>query len=319
MYTIRMAMDDADMDAIAALISAVEPERTTSAMLRERAGRTAGQRRWHVAVDEAARILGVVEAAREPWMPATEAWLWVAIAPGAQRRGIGTALLRDAFARTRGQGPALRRSQVRDDRPDDLAFAQRRGFHIDRHIVDATLDLAAFDERPFAGASAGAQAAGIRFVSMAEAGNGAELQRHVYDLNRRVSGDIPGTEATFAPFEDFKGYVFGAQWYRPEGQILAFHGDRLVGFTDVGYVAPTNSAYNMMTGVDAAYRGRGIALALKLLAIRYARTTGSVSIRTNNDADNTPVLALNRKLGYRPEPGHYQLVHTDEWRDSDGD
>ncbi len=299
-----------DREAIVALINAVELEPITVGMLHERGQRTPGSGRWRVAEDEAARIVGISETAREPWMTADEAWLWVAVDPSASGRGVGAALFDDALAWTCARGATTLRSQVRDDRPDDLAIAERRGFRIDRHVRDATLALAAFDERPFADAIDAARVAGFRFLTMAEVGNSTGMQRQVYDLNRRTSGDIPGAAAPFAPFEDFKGYVFGARWYRPEGQILAFHVDRLIGFTDVGYVAHTNSAYNMMTGVDRAYRGRGIALALKLLAIRYARTTGAALIRTNNDSENAPVLALNRKLGYQPEPGHYHLVRT---------
>jgi len=115
-------------------------------------------------------------------------------------------------------GATTLRSQVRDDRPDDLAIAERRGFRIDRHVRDATLALAAFDERPFADAIDAARVAGFRFLTMAEVGNSTGMQRQVYDLNRRTSGDIPGAAAPFAPFapfEDFKGYVFGARWYRP--------------------------------------------------------------------------------------------------------
>ncbi len=301
-----------DREAIVALINAVELEPITVDMLHERDQRTPGSERWRVAEDEAARIVGVSESAHEPWMTADEAWLWVAVDPSAQGRGVGVALFDDALARICARGATTLRSQVRDDRPDDLAVAERHGFRIDRHVFDATLDLAAFDARPFADAIDAARVAGFRFLTMAEVGASTEMQRQVDDLNRRASADIPGAEATFAPFEDFKGYVFGAWWYRPEGQILAFHGNRLIGFTDVGYFTHTNSAYNMMTGVDRAYRGGGIALALKLLAIRYARATGAPLIRTNNDSENAPVLALNRKLGYQPEPGHYHLVRTSE-------
>jgi GNAT superfamily N-acetyltransferase len=56
------------------------------------------------------------------------------------------------------------------------------------------------------------------------------------------------------------------------------------------------------------YRGRKIALALKLLATRYARSLGATFIRTNNDSKNEPILAINRKLGYKPEPGWYKCV-----------
>ena len=148
-------------------------------------------------------------------MTANEAWLWVAVDPSAQGQGAGVALFNDALARVRAWGATTLRSRVRDDRPDALAIAERRGFRIDRHVRDATLDLAAFDERPFADAIDAARAAGFRFLTMAEAGASPEMQRQVNDLNRRVSGGIPGAGAAFAPFEDFKGYVFGARWYRP--------------------------------------------------------------------------------------------------------
>ena len=71
--------------------------------------------------------------------------------------------------------------------------------------------------------------------------------------------------------------------------------------------AATAMLINTMTGVRRAYRGRGIALVLKLLAIRYARSLGALFVRTHNDSGNAPMLAINRKLGYQPEPGIYGL------------
>ncbi|GCE09357.1 hypothetical protein KDAU_66860 [Dictyobacter aurantiacus] len=77
--------------------------------------------------------------------------------------------------------------------------------------------------------------------------------------------------------------------------------------TAAGYFPTTNSMYNMMTGVEPEYRGRGIALALKLLVIRCARKYGVAYLRTNNDSENVPMLTVNRKLGYLPVPGKYLL------------
>ena len=76
----------------------------------------------------------------------------------------------------------------------------------------------------------------------------------------------------------------------------------------VGYFENSNSIYNMFTGVEPTWRGRGIALALKLLAIACARRHGAEHISTNNDSENTPMLAVNRKLGYQPEPGYYRML-----------
>ncbi len=45
-------------------------------------------------------------------------------------------------------------------------------------------------------------------------------------------------------------------------------------------------------------------------SIRCAKRQGAASIRTNNDSQNAPMLAINRKFGYRPEPGFYRLKAT---------
>ena len=62
-------------------------------------------------------------------------------------------------------------------------------------------------------------------------------------------------------------------------------------------------AYNQTTGVLPAYRGRGIASALKAHSIRWAQDIGAETIRTYNHSANVAMLAINRKLGYMPEPG----------------
>jgi GNAT superfamily N-acetyltransferase len=51
------------------------------------------------------------------------------------------------------------------------------------------------------------------------------------------------------------------------------------------------------------HRRRGIALALKLAAIDYARRVGAPIIRTDNDSTNTGMLAINSRLGFVRQPG----------------
>jgi ribosomal protein S18 acetylase RimI-like enzyme len=69
----------------------------------------------------------------------------------------------------------------------------------------------------------------------------------------------------------------------------------VVGLSAVGFFQQTNRAYNMITGVDRAYRGRKIAQALKLLTIRYAKERGAEAIVTNNDSQNAP------NAGHQPQ------------------
>jgi RimJ/RimL family protein N-acetyltransferase len=49
-----------------------------------------------------------------------------------------------------------------------------------------------------------------------------------------------------------------------------------------------------------AHRGRGLALAVKLASIEGAARNGITQLATRNDEENEPMLAVNRRLGYRP-------------------
>jgi RimJ/RimL family protein N-acetyltransferase len=59
-------------------------------------------------------------------------------------------------------------------------------------------------------------------------------------------------------------------------------------------------AWNEMTGTLPSHRGRGLATAAKLATIHWARSNWIERILTNNDAENAPMLAINRHLGYKP-------------------
>ncbi|MDE3229647.1 MAG: GNAT family N-acetyltransferase, partial [Chloroflexota bacterium] len=225
-------------------------------------------------------------------------------------QGVGAALWRAALAWLRTEGATGVEVDVRDNDPAALRFAEARGFGRERHRFESTLDLASFDETPFAGAIARAEAAGYRFFSLADVGDTEEAQRRDYEVNRRAALDTPGAWQTFMPFADWRRNVCEASWYRLDGQIIAARGDEWVGLAAIGYFAVTNSMYNMITGVDREHRGRSVAQALKLLSIRCARRYGAAYIRTHNDSENAPMLAINRKLGYQPQPGLYQCRLT---------
>jgi RimJ/RimL family protein N-acetyltransferase len=196
---------------------------------------------------------------------------------------------------------------VRDDQPDWLRFAQNRGFTIRRHLFESTIDLSTFDERPFTGIIEAVEATGIRLFSLADVGDTEEARRKLHAVNETASADTPGYDGGFPSFAEFNKMFNTASWFRPEGQILAADGDEYVGLAAVGYFEDQNYMYNNITGVLPAYRGRKIAQALKLLTIHYAKAFGAATIRTSNDSENAPMLAINRKLGYQPQPGTYLL------------
>jgi L-amino acid N-acyltransferase YncA len=57
-------------------------------------------------------------------------------------------------------------------------------------------------------------------------------------------------------------------------------------------------AFSEMTGVLAPYRGRGLSLALKLLAIRFVRAAGYRRLVAFHHPGNDVAVAMNRRLGF---------------------
>ena len=57
-----------------------------------------------------------------------------------------------------------------------------------------------------------------------------------------------------------------------------------------------------MTAVKRAWRGRGIATALKATTIAAAIEHGITALETGNDIDNAAMRAVNARLGYRALP-----------------
>jgi len=260
------------------------------------------------AVDEHGHMVGYSACGHAPFMLTNSFSLEIVVEPSLRRQGTGTLLYENAVGFARTCHATRLEAEVRDADPEWRQFAEDKGFRVDRHIFESALDLATFDESRFAGASEEAKASGVRFFTFAEVDNTEDNQHGYYELSKRNSLDIPGSEGLFPSFEDYRRFVFEASWYRPEGQFIAAAGEQWVGMSSVAYFKETNSTYTMHTGVLRDYRGRKIALALKLLGIRWSKQIGALYTRTNNDAQNAPILAINEKLGYQPKPGYYRML-----------
>ena len=236
-------------------------------------------------------------------------WIQVIVDPEWRSRGIGSMLFDSALRFAQSRNASALESVVRDDDSQSLHFAEGRGYQIERHSFDSALDLIAFDEAKFSDELERVKSAGFCFFSLAEAGSlSEELKRKLYELNRITALDNPGNHRTFPGYESFSKNVFDASWFRADTQLLAAHGDHWVGMSAIAFYPEDNHAFNAFTGVLPEYRGRGLATVLKLHAIRLAQQLGVRYIRTNNDSQNAPMLAVNHKLGYKPEPGSYQLI-----------
>ena len=260
-----------------------------------------------IIVDDAGWIAGTAKAIHTPEDPAGHFFVVVIVDPTVRRQGIGTQLYDAILAFAREYKAVLLETIAGEGTPGALTFAWGRDFTIHRQLSESTLDLTAFDPRRFTATIARVTAGGIRFLAWAELEGTDGQERTLYELYTAMARDAPGGEARPpAPFEQFRRDVLESPTFLADGLILAVADERWIGLTHLVQSEP-DLMYNQFTGVLREFRGRGIALGLKLAAIAVCRRYGVAQVKTINDAQNGAMLAINRTLGYAPEPNAYIL------------
>jgi GNAT superfamily N-acetyltransferase len=150
------------------------------------------------------------------------------------------------------------------------------------------------------------QEQGIELVTLASAGKDDETLHELADLHWEASQDIPRDEPRVRPTdESFRAWLT-APGVHDDRFWLARHDGRFVGISYLEY-RDTGHAWTGWTGTARSVRGRGVARALKLETLTQAMEFGVTRTRTENDAENAPILHLNEEFGYRPIPGLVQF------------
>lgn len=313
MVSLRPIDLERDLAPLAELFTAEQNEPTTEAGLKsDYEAHKERIIRLVIAEDESGELLGFNWMTRSRFNP-NEAHLYVIVKPERRRRGIGQRLYTDLELAAASAQLTRLEAGVRDDCPKCRSFADRNGFTEQRHSIGMSLDLPRFDDRPYEAVISRLQADGFQFTTMEALGNTEAAQRKLYALNDMTSSETPGSEGVHAwrDFEDFQRSVCGADWYKPAGQMVVIDTasgiwaamSAITRFTGADY------AYNLYTGVDRRYRGRKLAQAVKVLALRYAREALKAGeVRTNHNSQNDPMIAIDRKFGYVQTPGGFVMA-----------
>lgn len=321
-FTIRNMHQPDDAEAVVEVLNTFLSEPTTAERLKEEdaafppdelkyneEGLLAGRHRarW-VAEDESGKVIGYAAAWRTPWTVPGRLYHLIVVRPEHHGNGIGQALHNTVLQWAMSVKASKLTCTVRDSDERAIGFAERRRYVKTRHVFESVLDLAAFRRTSLFEAIDHAERCGIRFVTLADE-PGEASERKVYDLYRLTEPDIPGFAGQgYPPFEEWKKWNLNQSGMRPEWFHIAKDGDRFVGVAALKKNEQTHGMYHEYTGVLREYRGRRIALALKMLCIRTAIAAGAPYVKTHNDAANGPMLHINRDLiGFRSEPGEYRM------------
>ncbi|WP_329458561.1 GNAT family N-acetyltransferase [Streptomyces sp. NBC_01497] len=221
--------------------------------------------------------------------------------PAHRGRGVGTLLLRGAEEHLVAAGATEVFSWVLDE-PEHRAFAARHGYRPGRAAHFQHLDLTTAELPP-----PGPLPAGVRLRTFADY---ADDPRPLFAADAEVTADEPGdVTQQLADFGDWST----STWHDPrldhaltsvvevDGRVAAF---------SLAHTDGRTRYWSGMTGTRRAFRGRGFARLAKTDSLRRARAAGITEAHTENDADNAPMLAINRRLGYRISGTEVRHVRT---------
>ena len=234
-------------------------------------------------------------------------WLRAGVHPDFRRQGIGSKLLKRAMQELEPFKPELLQVGVREDRDYSIRFLEHHGFTEEWRRLSFVLKLEDFDETPFAGLIEKLEAQGFMFKTTDQLRDDPARDQKLCDLCNTVGDDVPlGLVNTPLNLAQFRKSILEISWAREQAFVVAIYDGQYVGVNNLGVDANGNSFVDI-TGVLPAFRGRGLASALKLLGIQWARSQGIREMFTNNDAINLPMVAVNEKFGFTRRPSQIRF------------
>lgn len=259
----------------------------------------------HVAVDTRGEIVGHAGLGHMLWnFHPHKYWVEVCVHPRHRGRGVGRALWARLMASLRTRGARVARTEVCENHTDGVQFAQHRGFVEVMRRWESRLTIAGFDFDRFQPLLDRVLASGVKITTLThERARDEENLHRIYEMDQEICRDEPLVDA-YTPI-DFTTYVD-----RTVTSPLALNDAFYLAIID-GVYAGVSVLYKAaagdwlrqgLTGVRRPFRGRGLATALKLNTIAYARAHRAREIRTWNATDNAPIVAINEKLGFIRQP-----------------
>lgn len=284
---VRVATDG-ELDAWAAVWNTVTPAQATTARLQgER--RERDPRRLNVLARAGDTPVGCGYAG--PSDAPTSGNVAPRVLPEAQRRGIGTALLRRLCDHVHELGYARTGSRVGGGGDGSLVFARRFGFEEVNRQLEQIRELG---DEPDA-----VPPPGVTFVAVEER---PDLLREAYELGAAGWADMATPVPVTISLDD---------WLRdeatyPAGSFLALADGEIIGYSGLCRTSEDGVAEDGLTVVRRDWRRRGLATALKRAELAWAARNGVRRVETWTQTGNEGMRSVNERLGFR-----YGVVEID--------
>jgi GNAT superfamily N-acetyltransferase len=252
------------------------------------------------AVELAGQLAGsagytMAEAAPGLWLIGIVVW------PTYRRRGIGAFVYRSLVESLCRRGAQRLLTSVYTNQLDGLRFVAQRGFREIGSSLNYQLNVAAdsssWDDPDAIGASQG-----LRFDTLDHFPRQG-LAARLLPLWNRTRPDQPH----YWPYVHYDARRFEREMLEPaevalpHSFVVVAPDNHIVALALNAYAA-SNRLCTIYLGVDPDFRRRKLATALKLKLIAHAQAHSVDFLAAENEASNTAMHHINRRLGYRHLP-----------------
>lgn len=220
-------------------------------------------------------------------------WASVAVRPPHRRRGFGSRIAERVLEEAQRRAATGLETTLFETYASGRAFAAHHGFREIGRYVGIALDLTEIEPAPVDAPD------GVEIATLAER---PDLARGAHATYAESTPDVPGDSLVRAPpFDEWQRDLLDAPDFRPDAFFVAVAGGDVIGIAQLIPIPGKDGVWaHSFTGVRRAWRGRGVAGALKRSQIAWAKEQGVRSLETGNDARNEPMRRVNAHLGFRP-------------------
>jgi GNAT superfamily N-acetyltransferase len=235
------------------------------------------------------RLVAEVDGVVRAWAPSGlhgdgSGWFWIGVSEPWRSAGIGSELYNRIETRLRGLGAQTVRSLVNDEQ--GRRFVTNRRFQLSNSMRSQALDLTTAElplpERECLPLSLlGVEAIGPLYL---------EARSDIISRSPRAEFSL----------EDFRRAVVESEIVDPEISTVIVEQGRPVALALVVTNKEQRIAGADLTAVSRSHRRQGLGHTVKLAALHRAKDAGFRLMVAENDDENAPMLAINRRLGFEP-------------------
>lgn len=306
MFEIRPALKS-DYPRLCDVYNEIEPEHfeTPEEMLEEDRGREAHLLHGIFVVLEGRRIIAGAKYSQFAGMYHPQHFgVYIQTPRRVWASGVQDKLYAHLRHKLEPHNPSRLLSTTRENRPHEIAWLEQHGFTVKQRTWEMRLELSAFLPEAWIAALERVRTEGYVLKPLSAFEDTPEFRQALYQCWLECRRDVPRPGATTEPsFEQFSHREFGSTYLARDGYWVAVAPDgELVALSTLWKTEETSVLYTGLTGTARAHRQSGLALALKVASLEWARRAGYTRVVTWNEQGNETILAINVRLGFAQRP-----------------